>query len=531
MDTTPTLKLIATFGLVTAMFFGSAWIAKTTQDQHVRRLQWVSHTHEVLRALQELDTDSRDLQRSTRIHLLRGSPSALQAYERTRLRVDEHVRNLRALIVSPDLRQGLANLQPELTALLAELQAVIDLAANVGRDAALARLRDGDADARFDAFVTELDAMSALEWQALQLRQVEEASAARLSGYAALAVDLTGALILVILLVFLRRDLLGRDRDLARQRLLLDSLPDPTLLIAADGRVEYANRQTAAVLGWEPAELQGQPLEVLVPSALRAAHVQHRRDFAADPKTRPMGVGLDLHAVRKDGSAVPVEISVSPIRVDQRDFVLCAIRDFSEQRRVQAELHRYQTEVVDLWNRAPVGYHSLGPDRRILRINDTELGWLGYTRQEMEGHRIDEFQTAATQAVVAVHYPRFMAAGHIEDLALDFVRKDGTLLHAMISASAVRDEAGQFEMSRTVMLDVGEAGHIHGPDGTPSLAHPGGLMPAAGVLPMCAWCRRIREGDGEFVPVEQYLVHHVGVGISHGICPDCAARLGVPLDG
>lgn len=530
MRASPTLKLIATFGLVAATFFGSAWIAKTSQDRHVFRLQWVSHTHEVLRVLEELTTDSRDLQRGVRGYVLSGDPRFVQTYRRALPRADAHAALLTTLIQSPDLSKRFAHARPALPALVAALKGVMALAAEQGRDAAAARLRSGDVDARFDAFVAQLDDISAIQWQRLRQRQAEAATAARESAYATLAVNVAGALILAILLLFVRRDLLARERDLERQRLLLDSVPDPTLLIAADGRVEYANRQTAAVLGWQPAELQGQSMEVLVPSALRARHVKHRQDFAADPKTRPMGVGMDLHVVRKDGRQVPVEISLSPIRMDERDFVLCAIRDVSEQRRVQAELRRYETEVFDLWNRAPVGYHTVGPDRRILRINDTELGWLGYSRQEMEGHLIDEFQPPSTQAVVAARYPRFMAAGHIEDLALDFVRKNGTLLHVVINATAVRDEAGRFQTSRTVMLDVGEAGHVHDPDGTPGLAQPGGLLSAEGVVPMCAWCRRLREADGNFVAVEQYLVSHGGIRTSHGICPDCTARLGVPIE-
>ena len=94
---------------------------------------------------------------------------------------------------------------------------------------------------------------------------------------------------------------------------ILAGAPDATIVIDRGGTILYANRQVMDLFGWPPAELVGQQLEVLVPEALRTRHVHERDAFSAAPHARPMGVGLDLSGLRRDGSEVPVEISLSPI--------------------------------------------------------------------------------------------------------------------------------------------------------------------------------------------------------------------------
>ena len=119
----------------------------------------------------------------------------------------------------------------------------------------------------------------------------------------------------------------------------LDSAPDAIVIAELSGRIRYANSQVRSLLGYEPAELIGQYIEQLLPERLRGRHLTHRRHYAERPSVRPMGTGLDLYALRKDGSEVSVEISLSPIATEgARALTVAALRDATERRRNRLEL-------------------------------------------------------------------------------------------------------------------------------------------------------------------------------------------------
>ena len=116
---------------------------------------------------------------------------------------------------------------------------------------------------------------------------------------------------------------------------LLDVLPDALVLVDAAGRIAQVNSQVEALFGYTRSELDGLQLEVLLPERFHAAHVLHRERYAVSPRIRPMGAGLELYGRRKDGTEVPVDISLSPLTLGGALYVLAAIRDITERRRLQ----------------------------------------------------------------------------------------------------------------------------------------------------------------------------------------------------
>jgi two-component system, sensor histidine kinase len=124
--------------------------------------------------------------------------------------------------------------------------------------------------------------------------------------------------------------------ELARSA--LDAAPDAMIIIDGSGSILYANRQVSALFGYTHEEVIGLLIEQLLPERFRARHLAHRDNYAKSVRVRPMGVGLDLFALRLDGTEFPVEISLAPIQDGDRFLVAAAIRDSTERVRAKREL-------------------------------------------------------------------------------------------------------------------------------------------------------------------------------------------------
>ena len=119
---------------------------------------------------------------------------------------------------------------------------------------------------------------------------------------------------------------------------VLESAPDAIVIVDAVGSILFASRRITALCGYLPEEIVGQGIECLLPERFRATHLGHRSNYARNAHPRPMGVELDLYALHKDGTELPVEISLSPIHDGGRLLVAAALRDVTERKRIQTEL-------------------------------------------------------------------------------------------------------------------------------------------------------------------------------------------------
>jgi PAS domain S-box-containing protein len=133
-------------------------------------------------------------------------------------------------------------------------------------------------------------------------------------------------------------------------RQLLETAPDAIVVIDPDGRIVFANRQTEKLFDYATEDLNGRTIELLVPQRLRDGHRGHRQDYARAPTARPMGIGMTLIAVTRSGKEFPVEISLSPVRVGDTDFVSAAIRDVSHLQSARDAMTRahYHAHVAEL---------------------------------------------------------------------------------------------------------------------------------------------------------------------------------------
>jgi PAS domain S-box-containing protein len=150
-------------------------------------------------------------------------------------------------------------------------------------------------------------------------------------------------------------DMSARKRLEERFRQAVESAPNAMVMVNHDGRIEMVNAQTERLFGYARSELLGKPVEMLLPQRFAARHPGLREAFASDPRTRPMGAGRDLYALRRDGTEFPVEIGLNPIQTEEGSLVLSAIVDISgrklEEERIQSSLREKDVLLAEIHHR------------------------------------------------------------------------------------------------------------------------------------------------------------------------------------
>jgi PAS domain S-box-containing protein len=164
----------------------------------------------------------------------------------------------------------------------------------------------------------------------------------------------------------------------------------------------------------------------------------------------------ELQNRAKDGSTYWVDITIVPFLADQGQpwQYLTIGTEITDRKQAEHAMARYAREVEDLYNHAPCGYHSLDAEGRIVNINDTELNWLGYSREDMLGELFVDFLTSESQRLFLKNYGLFKDQGWVNDLECDLVCKDGLLIPVLFSSTAVRDGQGNFLYSRSTLFDM-----------------------------------------------------------------------------
>lgn len=166
-------------------------------------------------------------------------------------------------------------------------------------------------------------------------------------------------------------------------------------------------------------------------------------------------IAENIPVKRKDGSIFYADITGFMITIANENYLTGTFRDITEREESEKERQKLMREFYDLYNNAPCGYHSLDTNSVFVRINDTELSWLGYAREELIGEKkFLDILTPESVEVFKLNFPRFKERGWIKDVMLEVVRKNGTIFPVLASATAVKDSDGNFLMSRSTLYDI-----------------------------------------------------------------------------
>jgi PAS domain S-box-containing protein len=226
----------------------------------------------------------------------------------------------------------------------------------------------------------------------------------------------------------------------------IESAPGAMIMVNRGGRIEMLNLQAEVVFGYSRDELVGQRVEMLLPERFRSGHPGHRMSFFAETKSRQMGTGRDLYALKKDGTEFPVEIGLSPIETAEGAIVLAAITDISDRKRKEEEVRRSQEIFQRVVEGGPNAIILAGREGRIEMLNLRTERLFGYPRDELLGkpveilvpERFREQHPGLKAAFFANPQPRPMGAGR----DLYGLRKDGSEFPVEIALNPIETPEG-----------------------------------------------------------------------------------------
>ena len=428
-------------------------------NRYYNRVDWVTHTEQVLTTLDAARGDTFASLAALQNYFQSGDQKKL---DQLAARVSELQRNaaaLRALTednTSQQRRLDLVDQSARRVAALAHDAA--QSTSTVRREDALGAPIFAELGAALYQLRAQFDPMAVAEQALLSERT---ANARRTLHRSAMVMGIGGTVIFTWLLLVggyaglttnrLKQTAVDRKKADDQFRSLLETAPDAMALVAEDGRMVLVNAQTEKLFGYARAELLGNTVEMLVPHRFRDQHPHHRGRYFADPKVRPMGAGLELYGLPKDGSEFPVEISLSPIETDNGRLVASAIRDITDRKRAEEKVAELNARFRSLLETAPDAMVLAGADGRMVLVNAQTEKLFGYARAELLGNTVDMLVPPRFRGKHPQQRSQYFADPKVRPmgagLELYGLRKDGSEFPVEISLSPIETDDGRLVSS------------------------------------------------------------------------------------
>lgn len=239
------------------------------------------------------------------------------------------------------------------------------------------------------------------------------------------------------------------------------SAQDAIIMINNDGNISYWNDAARNIFGYSKKEAIGKNLNIIIPEEHYNGFKKGFSAFRKTGKGPKVKKTLELTSRRKDGTEFPLELSLASVRIKGKWNAIGIVRDISERKQAEEALVESEKRFKELWNNAPVAYHTLDTKGTITSVNQTEAKMLGYIPKKMVGKSIFDFILPEQCGEARKRFKRKIFGNHIlRDEDRIYVKKDGSKLHVMIDDNLERGVDGKVLGVRTTMVDVTDRRHI-----------------------------------------------------------------------
>jgi two-component system cell cycle sensor histidine kinase/response regulator CckA len=275
---------------------------------------------------------------------------------------------------------------------------------------------------------------------------------------------------------------------------LIEAAPDAMIIVNSRGQIVLVNAQTEKLFGYHRGELLHQPLEILIPPRFRNQHHESRDQFFSRARSRPMGSGRELPALRKDGTEFPADIALSPVDTEDGMVVLAAVRDITERKkneeiarqhtelqvrmakesaelaaakkeletvaereRAAEALRRSEARVRRLVESNIIGIATGDLDGKVIDANDAFLALLGFTKEDVAAGsmRWDALTPPEYREADRLAVEQLLSTGVAPLWEKQFIRKDGSRVPVLIGVATLTGMSGETE-AVSFVVDITE---------------------------------------------------------------------------
>ena len=230
---------------------------------------------------------------------------------------------------------------------------------------------------------------------------------------------------------------------------LLEAVPDALVGMDQAGVIQFVNHQTESLFGYDRDDLVGQPIHMLVPEYLWEVYTEHREEYFADPRSRSMGLDLQLSGRQQNGTELPVNISLSHLDTGDVLLVITAVRAVTKHKQ-ELENSKLLAAIVEHSNDAIIAKTL---DGIVTCWNPAAERMYGYSSEEMLGKSIDQLSQDRTGEMSSI-LARIKAGQPVEHFETVRVRKDGTVFPVLLTVSPIRDAGGAVVGASSITRDV-----------------------------------------------------------------------------